>query len=243
LNAGNSGVPSAAIVELRQYALHPGKRDVLIELFDREFIEPQEALGATIIGQFRDLDHGDRFVWLRGFPDMLTRGEALAAFYGGSVWKAHRDVANSTMIDSDNVLLLEPVCGTPMIVPPRERAATVNGRLITATIHYPKPESVAAFGALFADRLRPVLIACGARILGEYVTSAKQNNFPRLPVREGECAYVWFGRFASTASYDAYRNSLADDPRWSGGLSQEFESMLRHESETLQLAPTSRSRL
>lgn len=33
------------VVELRQYTLHPGKRDVLIDLFDREFIEPQEALG------------------------------------------------------------------------------------------------------------------------------------------------------------------------------------------------------
>ncbi len=27
------------VVELRQYTLHPGKRDILIELFDREFIE------------------------------------------------------------------------------------------------------------------------------------------------------------------------------------------------------------
>jgi len=61
-----------------------------------------------IIGQFRDLDNPDRFVWLRGFPDMATRGRALQAFYGGPVWKAHRDVANATMIDSDNVLLLRP---------------------------------------------------------------------------------------------------------------------------------------
>lgn len=30
------------IVELRQYTLHPGKRDTLIELFDREFVETQE---------------------------------------------------------------------------------------------------------------------------------------------------------------------------------------------------------
>ena len=33
------------IVELRQYTLHPGKRDVLIDLFDREFVESQEASG------------------------------------------------------------------------------------------------------------------------------------------------------------------------------------------------------
>ncbi|PYL74556.1 MAG: hypothetical protein DMF26_10535, partial [Verrucomicrobia bacterium] len=48
------------IVELRQYTLHPGKRDVLIDLFDREFVESQEALGMKIIGQFRDLDNPNR---------------------------------------------------------------------------------------------------------------------------------------------------------------------------------------
>src|SRR6266566_2124575 len=94
------------VVELRQYALHRGKRDVLIDLFDREFVETQEALGVKIIGQFRDLDHPDRFVWLRGFGDMTTRAKALTDFYGGPVWKAHREAANATMIDSDNVLLL-----------------------------------------------------------------------------------------------------------------------------------------
>ena len=45
------------IVELRQYTLHPGKRDVLIDLFDRELVESQEALGMKVIGQFRDLDN------------------------------------------------------------------------------------------------------------------------------------------------------------------------------------------
>jgi hypothetical protein len=45
------------IVELRQYTLHPGERDVLIDLFDREFVESQEALGMKIIGQFRNLDN------------------------------------------------------------------------------------------------------------------------------------------------------------------------------------------
>src|SRR5213596_2430523 len=63
------------VVELRQYALHPGKRDVLIDLFDREFIEPQETLGMNILGQLRDLDDPDRFVWLRGFRDMASRAK------------------------------------------------------------------------------------------------------------------------------------------------------------------------
>src|SRR5213082_1172039 len=96
------------IVELRQYTLHPGKRDVLIDLFDREFVESQEALGMKVIGQFRDLDNPNRFVWLRGFRDMPSRAQALTDFYGGLVWKAHREAAIATMIDSDNELLLCP---------------------------------------------------------------------------------------------------------------------------------------
>jgi len=84
------------IVELRQYALHPGKRDDLIDLFDREFVETQEAVGMTIIGQFRDLNNPDRFVWLRGFRDMPSRGRALSDFYGGPVWKAHSATGRAT---------------------------------------------------------------------------------------------------------------------------------------------------
>ncbi|HEX9414313.1 MAG TPA: NIPSNAP family protein [Ktedonobacterales bacterium] len=61
------------ICELRRYALKPGARATLIELFDREFVETQEAEGMRIFGQFRDLDAPDSFVWLRGFSDMVTR--------------------------------------------------------------------------------------------------------------------------------------------------------------------------
>jgi hypothetical protein len=58
------------VVELRQYTLRPGQRDVLIDLFDQEFVESQEADGMAIVGQFRDLDDPDRFTWIRGFASM-----------------------------------------------------------------------------------------------------------------------------------------------------------------------------
>ena len=40
----------------------------------------------TVIGQFRDLDNPDSFVWLRGFADMEARKRALTGFYSGPVW-------------------------------------------------------------------------------------------------------------------------------------------------------------
>ncbi|WP_250029650.1 NIPSNAP family protein [Paractinoplanes maris] len=144
------------IIELRQYTLHPRRRDELIELFDREFVETQEATGITVIGQFRDLDAPDRFVWLRSFPDMESRRESLAAFYGGPVWKEYRDAANATMIDSNDVLLLRPVDGLPGFPDPTEttperpgpalpHAASANeepARPITATNHLGEPTTL-----------------------------------------------------------------------------------------------------
>src|SRR5438874_11087084 len=129
------------IVELRQYTLHPGQRDVLIDLFDREFVESQEALGMKIIGQFRDLDNPNRFVWLRGFRDMPSRAQALKDFYGGPVWKAHREAANATMIDSGNVLLLHPATPTSGFSPesktrPSAGSNEARSELIVATIYY-----------------------------------------------------------------------------------------------------------
>src|SRR5579884_3825013 len=127
------------IVELRQYTLHPGQRDVLIALFEQTFIETQEAVGITVIGQFRDLDDPNHFVWLRGFPDMDARRTALQTFYGGPVWQTHRDTANATIVDSDNVLLLHPARPTSGFLldvadrPPPGAAQTPPG-LVVATI-------------------------------------------------------------------------------------------------------------
>ena len=106
--AGEFEPRCCAVLELRQYTLKPGRRDALIDIFDRHFIESQEALGMSVVGQFRDRRRPDRFVWLRGFSDMESRRNALAAFYDGPIWGAHKAKANDTMLDSDNVLLLKP---------------------------------------------------------------------------------------------------------------------------------------
>src|SRR5215469_11311573 len=150
------------VVELRQYTLHSGKRDVLIDLFDREFIESQEALGITVIGQFRDLDRPDHFVWLRGFRDMSSRAKALTDFYGGPVWKAHREAANATMIDSDNVLLLRPARPTSgfsleNIKRPAVGSDEAPESLVVATIYYFKGPVAPDFIKFFENTLKPLV--------------------------------------------------------------------------------------
>ena len=166
------------IVELRQYTLHPGKRDVLIDLFDRQFIEPQEALGMKIIGQFRDVDDRNRFVWLRGFRDMASRAQALQDFYGGPVWKAHREAANATMVDSDNVLLLRPASpASGFSLENRERlrpgSNDVRKGLVVATIYYFNAPVSAGFAEFFEQTVQQ----CGD---AKAVANWMMGDFARL---------------------------------------------------------------
>jgi hypothetical protein len=237
-----------SLIELRQYTLHAGQRDVLIGLFDREFIEAQEAVGIAVIGQFRDLDRPDRFVWLRGFRDVEMRGQALAAFYDGPVWHAHREAANATMIDSDNVLLLEP--GGPArgfaALPDRPNNAIPGDSgpgLIVATLYYTQPDSLPVFTELFERSMRKLFERAGAQTVAEYVTSDQFNTFPRLPIRIGEHIFVWLARFASANAFETYRAQIAKDREWQRGVWPTARKSLVREPEVLRLAPTNRSRL
>ncbi len=194
------------IVELRQYTLRPGQRDVLIELFEREFVESQEAVGMALIAQFRDLDDPDRFVWLRGFRGMASRAEALADFYDGPIWAAHREAANATIVDSDNVLLLRPARPTSGFAlgssdrPPPGTTGVPAG-LVVATIYSVDGLADGGFVDFFERALAPVLTETGAAILASFVTEPCPNTFPRLPVREPEHVFVWFSRFSDPAAY------------------------------------------
>jgi hypothetical protein len=235
-------------VELRQYTLHPGKRDVLVELFDREFVESQEALGIEIIGQFRDMNNPDRFVWLRGFSNMPSRAQALQEFYGGPIWKAHREAANATMIDSDNVLLLHPaVSMSGFSLTNKERAPVGTGDtrndLIVATIYYLDAPVGAEFVEFFEKTVRPAAINAGGSVLAYFVTENSENTFPALPVREGENVFVWFARFTDQAAYEIYFAALTRSARWRDYISNELERRLKRAPEILKLSPTTRSPL
>ncbi|HEY6940831.1 NIPSNAP family protein [Dokdonella sp.] len=222
--------PAWPVVELRQYTLHPGRRDALVELFEREFIEPQEACGMRLFGQFRDLDDPDRFVWLRGFADMERRAAALGAFYGGPVWKAHRDAANATMVDSDDVLLLRPLRtdgGFALDDALRGPIGTTpaRARLVVALV-WAMPRDAEPAGRLERD-----VAAWVARIeaapLAAFVSEHAANTFPALPVRESEHVVVYFAAFDDDAHWLRHRDGLA--------------AFAPEPLQVLRLAPTARS--
>jgi hypothetical protein len=230
-----------AVVELRQYSLHPGTRETLIELFDREFVESQEDVGICVIAQFRDIDRPDVFTWLRGFPDMPSRAASLTSFYDGPVWTAHKGVANPTMITFDNVRLLRPA-------PPgvgfalRNRVDGQARGLVVATIYTLRDDEAPTFSAFFLETVAPRVAAAGAAPLAAFETEPSENTWPRLPVRLGEHAFVWFTSFDDVSAYDRHVAGLGDDPTWTRAVAPELQRRLTTAPEIWRLVPTARSR-
>jgi hypothetical protein len=211
--------------------LKPGQRDTLMDLFEQKFVRGQQDLGIRLHGEFRDARDPDRFVWLRGFAGLDDRPRALKAFYYGDVWKANREVANGTMLDSDNVLLLEPV---------RKEGFTLARRmsaLMIATIYLLRGPVDDGFTRFFAERVEPVMRATGAPPVAELRTLYQPNNFPNLPLREGENAFVWFAGYGSRAEYERHLAQLAKSKMWSAAEA-ELSSRLKAEPVVLQLEPT-----
>jgi hypothetical protein len=228
------------LVELRRYAMRPGRRDTLIALFERTFIETQEAAGMVPLGHYRDLDDPDSYVWFRGFPQRTRRHDALHEFYTSPTWLEHRNDANATLLDSDNVLLLR-------------NARAGSGFDLDGLIRPSGTESGAeSFVALFLFMLdgppdEPLLrafedavvsiVRAHARRVAAFVTDESPNDYPRLPIREGEWAAVVTGVAANAEALAACVQAVED-----AHLPQE---LLRHvkSRETLRLAPASRSLL
>ncbi|HEY1382926.1 MAG TPA: NIPSNAP family protein, partial [Dongiaceae bacterium] len=237
------------VTELRQYTLHPGQRDALIDLFDREFVETQEDAGIRVMGQFRDLDRPDRFAWMRGFPDMVSRAFALGAFYDGPVWQAHRAAANATMIDSSNALLLRPAHPQSGFIlpfgaqrPPRGARGDGPG-FMAATLCPLRPSALLDAAEFFATRLRPRLAELGAARCACFVTEPATNSFPRLPVREGENMLAWFMLFGDEDGHRRHLAAARESVLWERDVLAPLAPLLAGPAETLRLVPTARSQL
>ncbi len=226
------------VVELRRYAMQPGRREEFLALFEREFIESQEECGMLPVGQYRDLDDADAVAWFRGFADMPARKAALEAFYLQSpVWLENRDAANATLVDSDNVLLLRPARresgfdlrglqrGTGA---EQERAQSLLG---LAVFMLRRPATSALIDTFERETL-PQLQTCATRV-AYFVTDETPNDFPRLPVREGEFSFVASGVCASEHDLRRWEDALNSMKR----LNELQELIVSCEQLRLQPAP------
>lgn len=233
-----------AVIELRQYTLRPRRRDELIELFDREFVESQEGVGMSVLGQFRDLDDPDRFVWLRGFRDMEARHRALTSFYGGPVWAEHGPQANDTMIDSDDVLLLRPVSaggGFTDSLPGRPPvSATAPDRFVSATVWSFPPGRQNGI-ALIRDGLLPALQETGPAPLAFLTTEHAHNTFAGLPVRAGENVAAIVTSYPDESAHCRHLADLQAHPFARDEILPGVEREQTAAPQVLRLRPTGRS--
>jgi len=233
-------VPPITVVELRQYTLHGGRREDLITLFEREFMESQETLGLHVLGIFRDLDDPDRFVWMRGFRDMAQRRAGLQAFYTGPVWKANNHAANAMMLDSDNVLLLRPLAKSDGLLTPQR--VTKNG-IVRVSIHNLAQVPASAFTEFFESTMRPMIADAGTSVLATLISETQPNDYPGLPVREHESVFVWLARFDNTDAEAQFTRLVTQRSGWRDKVPEALWPSLMRKPEVLRLSPTSRSRL
>ena len=179
---------------------------------------------------------------------MPSRAQALKDFYGGPVWKSHREAANATMIDSDNVLLLHPATPTSgFSLGNRERPGPgsdeTRSELIVATIYYFDAPVDSDFVQFFDKTMKPAVTGSGATVLAYFATEHGENTFPALPVREGENVFIWFARFNDPVAYERQIAALTQSPHWRDEISKELSRRLKREPEILKLSPTTRSLL
>jgi hypothetical protein len=140
------------------------------------------------------------------------------------------------MIDSDNVLLLHAPVPAAAFRSEPARPAVGEKRTaarIIANIYYLNSGDADAATRFERDAL-PKLRASGIPVLAWFTSETAANNYPRLPVREGERVLVWFTRFQDDAEYEARKGAIESA---AAGLS------LAGKPEVLRLEPTERSEL
>jgi hypothetical protein len=235
------------VLEFRQYKLTDGSQEKFVSLFDREFVETQEAVGIRLIGQFNDVDRPDRFTWVREFPNMTERAKMLDAFYNGPVWHQWRGIANPLLDDNDNVFLLREAKEGSGFGPSRPRppqgAKRSHGHTYVAVIEYLWKDPTEGFADFFVETMTPALQRNGLTILGSYVPEEEPNNFPRLPTRPDRKVLVWFTSVKRPGDFDLALRKLHASKEWKDGLGARMNAAEERPAQVLHLSPTPRSAL
>ena len=223
-------IEASTVVELRPYVTRPGKRDAFNALFEN-VLPDLEAAGQHIHGQFHDANNPDRQVWIRGYPSMAARPKALADFYDGLVWKANRDAVNATIADLGDVRLLNPVDEPTFTLTKKVTA------FLVATIYLLSTTVDQGFLRFYRERLKPTLAQAGAPPIAALSTEYARDNYPRLPVKQGEHAFVWFAAYGSADEYRRHQQTLAASKAWPA-VEAELAKHLASPAQTLELIPT-----
>jgi hypothetical protein len=93
---------------------------------------------------------------------------------------------------------------------------------------------------VFDRYIHPWWVGVGGDLLACWLSECSPNNFPRLPVREGEPVIAWLTRFPDETARQRHAALLES----SGCLRRaEWRALVAGEPVQLRLAPTARSAL
>jgi hypothetical protein len=194
------------VLELRNYLLRPGMRSEFSNYFAEHLVQPQIDMGGYVLGQYQVKDAPDNFLWLRGFHSMETRTRFLPGFYGGPIWKQHRQNANSMILNSDNVHLLKPLIwdGNSLAQGNGIRANLLKREKSIAVIDYyiantKLDKLIAFFGHVYIPLLRTTRIEQNTF----WVSELMENDFPALPVFQDKNLLVAITFYNDEAEYQA----------------------------------------
>jgi hypothetical protein len=161
-------------------------------------------------------DAGFERVELRRYRVKADQREAFVAlFYRESdAWREHRAAANDALLDNDDVLLLrEARPGSGFDLEGFARPADTQPRVpntVAVAVLMLERAAADAFVTAFEAELLPQLNE-HARGTAYFVTDSRANDFPALPVREGEFAFVVTAVCPSDAALQAWSRVFARD--------------------------------
>jgi hypothetical protein len=138
------------------------------------------------------------------------------------------------------VLLLRPAwdgAAIPVTQRPPGQANTPPAGMLEASILHLHHASSSELVDLCRHTLTPLLRRAGAKALGWYVSETAANNFPRLPVREGEHVIVGLALFDSEQAFADFLHSGV----WAREAQPLLDPWLARPTQSLRLALTTRS--
>src|SRR5438309_12124485 len=95
------------IIEMRTYNTKPGRRSEFLEIFRSKSVPAHAEIGMKILGPFLSVEDPDVFFFMRGFPDLASRGPMKAKFHEGALWKNELEHILMPMLDKYEVALVE----------------------------------------------------------------------------------------------------------------------------------------
>lgn len=95
------------IIEMRTYKLKPGARTEFLEIFRTRSVPAHQEIGMKILGPFLSVEDPDVFFFMRGFPDLESRGPMKDRFYEGELWKRELEPNLLPMIEKYDVVVVE----------------------------------------------------------------------------------------------------------------------------------------